>query len=902
MKKVLFLFLLLFVFSFSYALKITEVYFDGTNEFIEIYNNNNSIFSGTITLSGAKRSKIDLSLNLSWKNIIVVWDNLAQYISGNVNYKSWVIINLTDTKAINIKLLQNWQVLDSFFVNQNDVKKIDNKKTSFEKIFSWNKEIIKAVENPKNAKQWYLINPGYVYIKNITWWNEKEKNNNIYCKINMSRQNDLYTFYFIWNSKFNTVNWYLNDNFLLSWQSMSKKLSNGNYIVKWEWIDFSWNNCEAYYWLYIDKHKIMQTKNILTWKLEITEIHPKNDNFSEYVELQAFWNVSWNYILEGFARWNTKLNLNVSVYSWNYIILAKSYSWFLYTWNVLLFNSLSLSDVGEQLSIIQSGQLIDKVEYTKWTSLYFTKTENNIRQFKTNSIPTPWFALYVKNYFKTKERTNCSIVLQSYTIENSKLKMNFTAKIDNKKYCNADYQQIWTYSGGQITWTCNPNTFSLNKENQVVNFKIKDFSWNTICKDDYNIFYEKEDNKQENLNCFIKVQSKTTPFLSKSSINLITVVNWQEIQNSNKNYTCTYTLSWQVLSNKCNPNVFQLNWWLYKLDLSVKSKTWQTCQTSYYLNLPSQNTKILYTKRKIDSFSCLTLSSNDLKNLVYLINWKYKSKYTLKKIFDPIKYLYIDTTPLIDKCISQNSTKLKELVGKIRKKYKSKYILNKIFGQTRQDMIQFKWLKIFKISPQNNIILTGQYMSWLSIQIWKRRYNLNSNVFTWYNKTNWCVNLFKDNLLLDSKCFINWQIYYTDSILFIKDKIIYSDNWKLILKENKPYIDLKKKLKKLIPKIIKYYKKLIKQKQKYKKIYVKESKYHLYYQWNYTILKNKYRKLRQNFSEYRSKKYNKLKNKNEYIKSLKKKISFLKKFIVSIKKNIDKNVYQTYLKEYRKIK
>ena len=898
MKYVYFVFVILFLLNTTFWLKITEVYFKGSNEFIELYNDSENNFSWNITFSWAKKSSFDLDLNLSWKSTIVLWDDLSEYISWNVNYISWLKINLTDTEAINIKILGNGQVLDSFFVSQNEVKKVSNKKASFEKIFSWNDEIIKLVETAKNAKNWYLINPAYVHIIKSSWWNS------IFCKINMSKQNDLYKFSFTWNTDFQNITWYIDNNFELTWQNMSKTLSTWNYIIKWKWTYSSWNICSSYYGIFIDKQNIVQSKNIFTWSLQIKEVYPKNDNFPEYVELQAVWNISWNYILDGFARWSTKLNLNLTLYSGNFIVLAKSYSWFLYTWNILLFDKLSLSDVGEQLSISQDGHIIDNVKYTKWNTLYYTKTENNIRQFETDSIPTPWFSLYVKDYFKTKkeEKTNCSIILQSYDAKDDKLKINFDTKIDDEKYCKDNYKQIWTYSGGQVTWTCNPYNFYLDKKTQVVNFEIRDFSWNTICKDDYNIFYEKEDNKQENLNCFIKIQTKTTPFLAKDSINFITIVNGKEIQNSNTNYTCTYSLSWQTLSNKCNPDSLKLDWKLHKIDLNVLSKNWQTCQTTYYLNLPSENTKIVGSTRTITPIDCSKMSSTKLNQLVKFVNSKYKSKYTLKKVFDPIKYLYIDTTPLIDKCLNQNSTQLKELVIKIRKKYKSKYTLNKIFWRTRQNIETTWWIKIYKILAKDKIIFTGQYMSWLYIQIWKRKYSLHNNIFTWYKKSNWCISLFKNDFLLDSKCLVYWKMYYTDTILFIKDKIIYSDNGQLILKDNVSFQKLVKRIKKAIPHILKIYKKLKKQKLKYKKLYVKESKNAIKYSWKYYKLNQKYKKLKLEFKDYKSKKYDKLKEKNKYIKSLKKKISFLKKFIVSVKKYIDKDIYQDYLKNYRKLK
>ena len=836
MKKIFIIIFSFLLISFSYSLKITEVYFDWSDEFIWIYNEWNDQFSWNLIIAWVKSSDINLNIQINSQQEVIIWDDGSMLSWLKLNY-SGVKLSISDTKSMNIKLLSWNNILDTFYVWTSDVQKINNKKTSFEKIYSGWVWLVQAVQEPVNVKPWYFANPGFVDVWNLysqnedgdtTWWNQNTWNSAVQTKVlncNIVLNNVswwIYNFSYSWDFFSSWINWYQNNIFFSSEQNLSIWLTWENNLIQWVWIDLSWNICTGNFFL----KKEVKNINIFTWTLQINEIHPNKDgNFNEYVELKAVWNISGDYLFSWFSSSSHTFNSKLVLYSWNIIVFAKSYSWFKYTWNVILQN-LSLKDNWENLQIITSGQVIDNVDYSKWNYLYFTENSWWIKLFNTRWEKTPWYENYVKKYYPKQETVNCSIVKQSQQQIWNQLKINLDSEISDNKYCWDTYRQIWTYSWWIITWTCNPWFIYLNTWDNNINFQIRNLSWDNLCEDSYKITYlqKQENTKNKQLNCYIKIQSKDDYFLSNSSINFITVVNDQEIQNSNTHYVCRYSLSWQVLSNECNPSSLIFSWWLHKINLSITWDDDKTCQTVYYLNLPNENTKIVSDtyKEPINSTNCLTMNSSNLKLLVDNVLVKYKSDTTLKKIFGSIKFLFVNKDN--DFVKKSNSNKLRQFVQEIDNKYKSDTTLKKIFKpisylykkeslwtwinietgnylntwfllQTWEKLQTFWSTKIVWILPnpigadkwREVILLSWNIQSWLYLQIRQKKYKLskyslswNNYLFTWtFNllNTSACMNLFNSwNILQDRKCYKNpevWKYIYnfTNRVILNKKKI-----------------------------------------------------------------------------------------------------------------------------------
>ena len=145
--------------STQFHLIISEVYFDGTDEWIEITNIGNRDFYGTITLVGAKSTSITLTtISLLWGESKLFGDNMSQVSAYQYIAKTGLALNLTDTAAINIQLLLSGQIEDVFVVDQYRVNKYNDKKTSFEKVGTTVTPVVS--DRIVNAQSGYIVSPG----------------------------------------------------------------------------------------------------------------------------------------------------------------------------------------------------------------------------------------------------------------------------------------------------------------------------------------------------------------------------------------------------------------------------------------------------------------------------------------------------------------------------------------------------------------------------------------------------------------------------------------------------------------------------------------------------------------------------------------------------------------------
>ena len=140
-------------------LLISEVYYDGTDERIEISNIWTSDFSGKIQLSGS--ISLSTQLSISVNQTILLTKPSADYSRIDVRVPRIITstFGLTDTKAINLVLYTSDQVLDSFTVDTGLIVKLDNKKTSFEKKYLSGQWIITWTTVPVNVISPYIANP-----------------------------------------------------------------------------------------------------------------------------------------------------------------------------------------------------------------------------------------------------------------------------------------------------------------------------------------------------------------------------------------------------------------------------------------------------------------------------------------------------------------------------------------------------------------------------------------------------------------------------------------------------------------------------------------------------------------------------------------------------------------------
>ncbi len=141
---------------------LSEVYYDGTDEWIEITNIGNGNFQGNFILSGVKSTLISLTdISILSGESKIFGDILSQISWNSFIGKTGLSFSITDTAPIRIHLIVSGQSEDSFIVDERWVKKYNDKKTSFEKVGG----ISTRVQSGRvvNAQSGYVINPGVYF-------------------------------------------------------------------------------------------------------------------------------------------------------------------------------------------------------------------------------------------------------------------------------------------------------------------------------------------------------------------------------------------------------------------------------------------------------------------------------------------------------------------------------------------------------------------------------------------------------------------------------------------------------------------------------------------------------------------------------------------------------------------
>ena len=139
-------------------LMISEVFFKGNNEFIEIANISDLDYQGEVILEqeGRKPQKTTIDIPAYQTKL---------FAKGNNQWDYPLEFALTDTAAINLSLSDDNGLLDRFEVDEIQVKKLNRSKipTSFEKIYQNENRIIlpTTVERTKNSPEWIIANPRY---------------------------------------------------------------------------------------------------------------------------------------------------------------------------------------------------------------------------------------------------------------------------------------------------------------------------------------------------------------------------------------------------------------------------------------------------------------------------------------------------------------------------------------------------------------------------------------------------------------------------------------------------------------------------------------------------------------------------------------------------------------------
>ena len=202
-------------------LVISEVFFWGNNERIEIYNVWND-FQWDLVLSGIYNGRWTRSFSNvlieNWETKIF-WNPSAINVLWNIEYTvSDPTLRIWDSANFLIQLYYSWELLDFFAWNAN----LADSNTSFHRIISTNEIMVTTSGYSHNVSDDFLANPWYVFLQEneptnpeepwLTWDTQETPNLKI-TEIYFDWDDNWFEITNVWSNDFSwdlTLNWNLN--------------------------------------------------------------------------------------------------------------------------------------------------------------------------------------------------------------------------------------------------------------------------------------------------------------------------------------------------------------------------------------------------------------------------------------------------------------------------------------------------------------------------------------------------------------------------------------------------------------------------------------------------------------------------------------------------------------------
>ncbi len=147
---------------------ISEVFFDWTSEWIEIYNLSSTEFSWDIVISGASASIKNISnLVIAWLETKIFTDTSVDSILNTSNvFQTNMWFSISDTSDMDIDLIYSWVVLDSVNLSAVTVSSLSNK-ISFHRFVDTLNIVESDLIHTSNTTTGYIANPWVVYTEII---------------------------------------------------------------------------------------------------------------------------------------------------------------------------------------------------------------------------------------------------------------------------------------------------------------------------------------------------------------------------------------------------------------------------------------------------------------------------------------------------------------------------------------------------------------------------------------------------------------------------------------------------------------------------------------------------------------------------------------------------------------
>lgn len=407
-------------------LKITEIYFDGNDNWFEISNIWWQDFSWELTLNW--------NLNFTISTEIPVW--ISKVFANNTDMFSWVNVEIIPdiikfvNEEINRKLIWSWQILDTFFVHESRVNHLQWWWTSFEKVWWW--------DNWTTTYVWMNLDR----IAYMNWWLSANP-----------------TIYFTqWeNMKDVTIN--RNWDEIYTWSNYDLPIQCDDF-----WNDYSADISEIYFWndVYPSYVELKITQDLMDYR----QIFLSGSAISTPVYFRTRW-----------------------IDFGSYVLLTSSPVWYDEWRNALQNADFQLNTSGWlMLYWIDSywTDLLDVIYVSKssaWNSVYmWTESLDCAGVFDYVDKFSPWLSIWQSNFIQiTPEPIIKYITINngSSCPNNEQTSFNISVNFSNEIQISA-IKYYWWY---QILKLKNKTNSDINLREysiQTMDGKIQSIKWNTL--------------------------------------------------------------------------------------------------------------------------------------------------------------------------------------------------------------------------------------------------------------------------------------------------------------------------------------------------------------------------------------------------------------------------------------
>lgn len=348
----------------SANLIISEVYFAGTDEWIELYNPIDADFSGNITISWAKSSNLILNnIRVPKNDFILLGDNLSDLIDRSKIIWTWLGLSISDTLNLSIKLIYSWSIIDEISADATTIWILKSKPSSLQKINSWWIYLTTSESDYMfNITGWKFANPWAIYtIPTLPWtWSETTGTNST---------------------------WFIDTWVVITWTILTGTNNTGFSLT---------GDCST-----------------LNDSIRVTEIFAWNEKFSPYIELYAEQNFSWKIFFSG-SLLTQGFTIDINIDRWQNTIVTATANWWLSTSTKIVNISLSLALYSGSLFLSrQNWQLLDNLEMKglqTWESIYFSYQSGCVNHLEKADFFSPGFDENLFYYFSWNIQTREKIV------------------------------------------------------------------------------------------------------------------------------------------------------------------------------------------------------------------------------------------------------------------------------------------------------------------------------------------------------------------------------------------------------------------------------------------------------------------------------------------------------------